>query len=81
MDRLPDDVRARLEKNQVDVRALEEILNRLPPENRAHLREVISSETPHLWGVSAEAGTPESLLIDKAFARVEGYQRINGQED
>ena len=80
MHKLPDHVRARLAKDQVDVVTLEQILARLPAEHRESLMQTISDEGG-MWGISAEAGTPESFLIDKAFARVEGYQKINRQKN
>lgn len=81
MDKLPDEVRARLEEHQIDVTALEELIARQPaPEHRHYLRTLISSEGVN-WGLSAEEGTVESFLIDKAFDRCEGYQSINKPKD
>jgi hypothetical protein len=76
MDRLPASVVARLARDNVDVAALEELIERQPENARGALRKLIASDNAS-WGLSAPPGSPDSYLLDRAFGKVKGYQKIN----
>lgn len=76
MERLPAHVVARLERDSIDVSALEELIARQPKKHRSMLRKLIASDNA-VWGLSAAAGSPDSYVLDRAFAKVKGHRKIN----
>jgi hypothetical protein len=76
--RIPDEIRAGLERQGLNVGALQSLIDRVgtvTPEGRATLLQAIVSDKP--WGLSAVKGSPESYLVDELYARVPGYKKIN----
>jgi hypothetical protein len=76
--RIPDEVRASLEQQGLNVGALQSLIDRVglvKPEGRAMLLQAIVSDKP--WGLSAVKGSPESYLVDEIYAKVPGYRKVN----